>query len=230
MITTVSGLSIEIYNELSPPSGYLDTGFIQSWLINNIDNLNIRIQTCYEYDYSGAVTSGFTGVYSGLSGDFITGSNFITSGIYIADASGTALTGVGGGYLSGFSGAVAAPAGFISDLSGIDKAIYKEIFNVSYWQRGINSSLGAAAYDTWVEIREFDSSIKRINKNELAKSYTSLLKNAQDNLKYIIFQYQKIKACPRQVVGDDAIPSLDRYSAFYRNYFQYRDSYNYNLY
>lgn len=229
MITTVSGLSIEIYNDLNPPSGFLDTGYIQSWLINNIDNLNIRIQTCYFYDFTGAITSGFTGIYSGLSGDFITG-NYETSGGFITDDSGNPLTGALGEYLSGFSGLVPNPIGFTPDLSGIDKAIYKELFNVAYWQRGINSSLGAASYDTWLEIREFDSSIKRINKNELVKTYVSLLKNSQDNLKYIINQYQKIKAVPLQVVGTDAIPGIGWYATFYRNYFEYRDGFNFDIY
>lgn len=229
MITTVSGLSIEIYNELLPPSGYLDTGYIQAWLVNNIDNLNFRIQTCYSYDFTGDQTSGFTGIYSGLSGDFITG-NYATSGGFITDSSGIPLTGDMGEYISGFSGLVLNPIGFTPDISGIDKAIYKALFNVAYWQRGVSSSLGAASYDTWTEIREFDSSVKRINKNELAKTYSSLLKNAQDDLKYIIYQYQKIKALPRQVVGNDEVPGIGWYATFYRNYFEYRDGFNFDIF
>lgn len=99
---------------------------------------------------------------------------------------------------------------FSPTLSSEEKSIYKEIFYIYFYKRMVNKNLGAANYgsnngtnDDWIEIREGDSAIKRINKNEVSKNYITLKKDSEENLKTLVRTYRMNKSHIHQVVGDD---------------------------
>lgn len=81
-------------------------------------------------------------------------------------------------------------------ISGDEQAIYKDIYLISYYGRQAAAFLGAAGVDTWLEIKDDVSSIKRQNKNELSKSFIALQKQTQEDLKDKIFAYERNRVNP----------------------------------
>jgi hypothetical protein len=55
----------------------------------------------------------------------------------------------------------------------------------------------------WTDLREGDSSIKKINKNEISKNFRGLAQDCQAELKKNVQMYLKYGAIPQQVAGDD---------------------------
>lgn len=217
-------IAVEIMDDLGNPDN-ISTGYTQSWIIDNIGKLNVLLQTCYVYDTGNALGETFTGIYSGTSGDILTGSYFYFTGVsgwsgsFIYDNSGVAV--------SGLSGTYPVDASFIPDLNGPEKDIYKTMFDVRYYTRLNAAFLGAAGVDSWVEIKEFDTSIRRTAKTDVAKIYATLSNQAQAWLETLLFYYRQGKSPPRMVAGDDTIaetvgplnyPYGGNYYRSYRNF------------
>ena len=84
-------------------------------------------------------------------------------------------------------------------------AIYKMIFDCDYFKnQSKNLARGATTIGSdWTELREGDSSIKKINKNEISKNFRGLAQDCQAELKKNVQMYLKYGAIPQQVAGDD---------------------------
>jgi len=88
-------------------------------------------------------------------------------------------------------------SGIIDPEIGTDEmAIYSDIYLSSYYGRQATAFLGAAGVDSWIEIKDDVSSVKRQNKNELSKSFIALQKQVQDDLKDKIFNYKQNRITP----------------------------------
>jgi len=90
-------------------------------------------------------------------------------------------------------------------LSNDQLAIYKMLFDYEYYKneaRQMAQSSMSVGND-WTSLREGDSSITRINKNEVAKNFRSLAKDAKEDLDKSVKSYLKYNAVPDQIVGDD---------------------------
>lgn len=158
--------------------------------------------------YSGIYNTGTSGyVLSGFaSGTILSVANY---DLYVfIDPTGGIISGVSGvsGYnLSGISGVV---SGFVPTLSGVEKDMYKLMFLQRYYNRAANANLGAASYDGVLELQEFDSRIRRTNKNDIAKTYKELAAAAKEQLDWLLYFYRQGKSPPRGVFGDDVIQEL----------------------
>jgi hypothetical protein len=86
-------------------------------------------------------------------------------------------------------------------------AVYEEIFNDYYYNLSASNLLGASQYD-WTRLTEADSTVVKVSRNELAKTYRMLRKDSQEKLRYLVGQYKINLAVPSQVAGDDTIPGL----------------------
>jgi hypothetical protein len=103
-------------------------------------------------------------------------------------------------------------------LSEDEQAIYKDIYLSSYYGRQATSFLGAAGVDSWLEIKDDVSSIKRQNKNEISKSFIALQKQVQEDLKDKIFAYER----NRVVIGHIGMGNGSE--IVYQNYVNERDT------
>lgn len=118
-------------------------------------------------------------------------------------------------------------SGFIIPaLSNVEVAIFDEMFANNYYTRLMSNNLGASAYD-WSEVSEEGSTVRRVSKNEIAKTYMQLVKNTDENIKDLVGHYRRNKAKPLSVTGDDDIltlPSNSTYSAYfpYMGYYYFR--------
>lgn len=84
------------------------------------------------------------------------------------------------------------------------KAIFKVLFTVYWYGRKIEESLGAAATDI-MEITSDGGTVRKVNRNEISKSWLSLRKQFQEQLTLMLNRYNNNQASPMQVVGDDTI-------------------------
>ena len=101
-----------------------------------------------------------------------------------------------------------------------EKTIFKKIYTVYYYERLFRNALGAASTDSVIEINQNGFSARKINKNELAKTYSDLKKQSDAELKILLDKYEINEVAPLQVAGDDTVPANDRpytYNSFIRN-------------
>ncbi len=83
--------------------------------------------------------------------------------------------------------------------------IYKMLFDYEYFKgeaRNMAKSSATIGND-WTNLREGDSSITKINKNEISKNFRALSRDAKEDLDKAVKLYLKYNAVPDQVVGDD---------------------------
>jgi len=92
----------------------------------------------------------------------------------------------------------------------MEKSIFKMLFSIHYYERLLRNALGAASVDGTVEVDQNGFRAKKVNKNELAKTYAELRKQISDELMELTKNYNLNEAKPLQVAGDDTIESSSR--------------------
>ena len=86
-----------------------------------------------------------------------------------------------------------------------EKDVLKKMYHIHYYDILLRSTLSAAGTDSVVEIQSDDTRVRRINKNELSKTYVSLKRTEQDELGKLINGYKIKKSSPLQIAGDDTV-------------------------
>ena len=188
----------EIYRELGEPST-ISIPAISFWIRSNVGELNNRINTTFKIvDYG-------TEAYE-FSGSFV-------SPAYEPQAfnEGTGALGLS---VSGTDGSATVPA--IVSIQAEEASILKKMYIVHYYDQQIRSTVGAASTDPVVEVASDGSRVRKINKNELSKTYISLKKEEYRELTDLVNAYKLRKASPVQVAGDDTV--VGQYSIDYDGY------------
>ena len=108
-------------------------------------------------------------------------------------------------------------AGKIIEIDEEEKSILKKMYYVHYYAVLLRTTLGAAASDSVVEIQTDDTRVRKINKNELSKTYSFLKKQESDELRDLIFAYKSRQSTPRQVAGNDTVEGRYPDKKYYRD-------------
>ena len=87
-------------------------------------------------------------------------------------------------------------------------AILKRMFLIHYYDREIRTNITNAGTDTIVQVTDQGSTVRKINKNEVVKSLTTLKRQEYDEMRALISDYRRAEIRPRQVVGDDTIKGV----------------------
>jgi hypothetical protein len=75
------------------------------------------------------------------------------------------------------------------DMDQAHSGIYTEMYLCDYYRKKANENLGASAYD-WTFIEgEDQGTIRRVSKNEVAKTYMQLRKDCKDQVDHLIQWY-----------------------------------------
>ena len=177
----------ELYRELGQPSR-ISIPAISFWIRSNVGELNNRINTTFKIVDYGSEAYEF-------SGSFISPENepqVFNEG-----------TGALGLSISGETGATSDPV--IVSIQAEEAAVLKKMYIVHYYDQQIRSTVGAASTDPVVEVASDGSRVRKINKNELSKTYLALKKEEYMELVDMINSYKLRKSSPVQVAGDDTI-------------------------
>jgi len=103
----------------------------------------------------------------------------------------------------------------------IEKSIFKMLYSMHYYERLFRNALGAASTDSVLEISQNGFSARKINKNELAKTYAELRNQISDELQILTKNYNLNEARPLQVAGDDTVEEPNKtytYSSHLRTF------------
>lgn len=82
-------------------------------------------------------------------------------------------------------------------------AILKKMYFIHDYEKKLRSVLGAASLDAVIQISDLGTSIRKVNKNEVGKTFAQVKKQEQEELKNMIAAYKMAASSPRQVAGDD---------------------------
>ena len=191
----------EIYRELGEPST-ISIPAISFWIRSNVGELNNRINTTFKIVEYGPDAYEFSGSFA--------------SAQYEPQAfnEGTGALGLA---VSTDIGEVSTPV--ITAIQPEEASILKKMYIVHYYDQQIRTTVGAASSDPVVEVASDGSRVRKINKNELSKTYISLKKEEYMEVTDLIIAYKLRKASPVQVAGDDTV------AGFYSNDY---DGYPYN--
>jgi hypothetical protein len=105
-------------------------------------------------------------------------------------------------------------------FGNIEKSIFKMLYSIHYYERLFRNALGAASTDSTIEMTENGFTGRKVNKNELAKTYAQLRKQISDELYILTKNYNLNESKPMQVAGDDIYQEGNRpytYSSYMRN-------------
>lgn len=91
------------------------------------------------------------------------------------------------------------------DMTDKEKDVLKAFYELNYYTRQVTATMGAAALDTVIEITSDGASVRRINKNEMSKTWLQMKKDTYKELQDKINAYKIGEASPEQVAGDDTI-------------------------
>jgi hypothetical protein len=91
------------------------------------------------------------------------------------------------------------------DMGETEKTIFKKMYDVHYYERLTRSTLGAASTDSVLEVSDGVGMVRKINKNELSKTYLQAKKDASAELKLLVDAYKVNDAKPNQIAGDDTV-------------------------
>tara|TARA_R100000742_G_C4256096_1_gene73985 strand:+ start:380 stop:922 length:543 start_codon:yes stop_codon:yes gene_type:complete len=95
-----------------------------------------------------------------------------------------------------------------SEITMDEAAILKKMFLIYYYDRTIRTNITSAASDTIVQVTDQGSTVRKINKNEVIKSLTSIKRQEYQEMKDLIRDYKANQIKPRQVAGDDTIKGI----------------------
>lgn len=98
---------------------------------------------------------------------------------------------------------------FSPELDDNTAEIFKLFFKIYYYDIKINSSLGAGALDSVLQIDDFGTSVRTVNRNEIAKTWLQLRKETKLQLDEQVQSYNYNSFSPVAVCGDDVVYSLN---------------------
>jgi hypothetical protein len=81
--------------------------------------------------------------------------------------------------------------------------VYKEMYKLNYYTRKTAAHAGAAGYDSSIlEMKEGDVTVKKVNRNEIAKVFLSLKRDTEAGLDRLVGTFKLNAAKPIQVAGE----------------------------
>jgi AAA+ ATPase superfamily predicted ATPase len=87
-------------------------------------------------------------------------------------------------------------------------SIFKKIFEIFYLKKQSKSFLGANGVDQVKSINQDSIVVTLVERNQNAKNYSELAKEAKNELRQLLNSYKQNRATPRQVVGDDMLTNI----------------------
>ena len=92
-----------------------------------------------------------------------------------------------------------------AELTTQQSVIFKKLYFVHYYDVKIRATLGAASTDATVEVSSDGARVRKINKNELSRTWLSARKAEEEELRRLVTAYNITASSPIQVAGDDTI-------------------------
>jgi len=93
----------------------------------------------------------------------------------------------------------------ISGLGVEEAAIFKKMYDCYFYKKRMRETIGAAGVDQVIEVQSDGAKVRKLDKNQLSKTYLSIHKDCQEELDKMVKGYKRFVFSPTQTVGDDSI-------------------------
>jgi hypothetical protein len=108
------------------------------------------------------------------------------------------------------------------EMGPAEMALFRLNFDYFYFGREAKRALqGSYSSSSWTTLKEGDSSITKVNKSDLARTFNMMMKDTDQKRKDMTFEYLRNTARPQSVEGQDTVPG-SYYSPDY--YLPYREN------
>ena len=84
---------------------------------------------------------------------------------------------------------------FVPELTAEQASIFGLMYSISFFTRLVNVNLGATAFD-WSEISDGDTTIRRVSRNEISKTYAQIRNQISLEFNDLVFYYKQNQARP----------------------------------
>lgn len=85
-------------------------------------------------------------------------------------------------------------------------AIFKKLYFIHYYDLKIRENLGASSVSSLLEVGSDGATVRKVNKNEIAKTYIQLRKQTREELDDLIHTRSFGAVSPVQIAGNDNVP------------------------
>lgn len=105
-----------------------------------------------------------------------------------------------------------------SDVNIQAQAIHKEIYLYNYYQKQSRNALRgiiASSGDNVLSVKDSESQVTFVNKNEVSKVYRGLASDSKINIDKLVAQYNIYESEPRQVGGIESMMTSGYYGSYY---------------
>ncbi len=102
-----------------------------------------------------------------------------------------------------------------------EKAVMKKMYMVHHYSLKLRETLGAASSDPTIEVSSDGARVRKINRNELSKTYAQIKKEEYAELQDLINGYKSWIFNPVQVAGDDTVEGAPAYTRLRYNRLRY---------
>ena len=90
-----------------------------------------------------------------------------------------------------------------TEIGEEEKSILKKMYFIHFYDQKLRTHMTTMDTDTVLSVRDGDSSVTKINRNEIARSISAVKNQEYIELMRMIQSYTGTKAKPSQVAGDD---------------------------
>lgn len=90
-----------------------------------------------------------------------------------------------------------------TEIGEEEKSILKKMYFMHFYDQKLRTHMTTMDTDTVLSVRDGDSSVTKINRNEIARSISAVKNQEYIELMRMIQSYTGTKAKPSQVAGDD---------------------------
>lgn len=92
-----------------------------------------------------------------------------------------------------------------SSFSIEEAAILVQLYLIKYYQLQANTFLGSVGVNDTIEYSEKGHVIRKLNKNEQARTWLSLVTSNKENLKDLVHGYKIGKSTPKSIEGEELL-------------------------
>ncbi|MAF26154.1 hypothetical protein CL634_11380 [bacterium] len=94
-------------------------------------------------------------------------------------------------------------------------SVLKKMYLIHFYDSMVRDSIGAANWDSVIEVSDMNARVRKINKSEIGKTLAQVKKEEQAQLEKLTAAYKSKNTSPLQVAGDDTVEGggLDDYSS-----------------
>lgn len=89
------------------------------------------------------------------------------------------------------------------EIGNEEVAILKKMYHVYYYDSQLRTNINTLSTDTIVFVSDQGSSVKKVDRLDVARHLGQIKKEEYENLTQLIHAYKLSKAAPRQITGDD---------------------------